>query len=147
MSWYLNNRLFKMSVLLCIGLFFLNRYSIEQDVLETRWSIDHLYNTSISYICHADSNLIIQLNVNNYLMMLYRFRYNYGDDLAIFINDAYKTKKHKNAVLKYRSGLFTVLMTWKTRETFVKTLKKSNIVKLLHFCDKITNRIPLYGSI
>lgn len=81
--------------------------------------------------------------------MLYRFRYNYGDDLAIFINDAYKTKKHRIAVLKYRSGLFTVLMTLKNKRNFCEdfNLKKKNILKLLHFRDKITNQIPLYGSI
>lgn len=66
-------------------------------------------------------------------MMLYRFRYNYGDDLAIFINDAYKTKKHKNAVLKYRSGLFTVLMTLKNKRNFCEDIKKKQYSETITF--------------
>lgn len=67
-------------------------------------------------------------------MMLYRFRYNYGDDLAIFINDAYKTKKHKNAVLKYRwSGLFTVLMTLKNKRNFCEDIKEKQYSETITF--------------
>lgn len=66
-------------------------------------------------------------------MMLYRFRYNYGDDLAIFINDAYNTKKHKNAVLKYRSGLFTVLMTLKNKRNFCEDIKEKQYSETITF--------------
>lgn len=64
--------------------FFFNRYSFKQDVLETRYRIDHLNN--ITYIYHLpDGNLTMHTAKYQYfLTILYWFRHNYyGGDVVI----------------------------------------------------------------